>query len=477
MISRYRTMSNHTHGRRHRLVRFATAAAFAVSLAFAGLTVASPALAAAAPANDDFASATVTTGASGTISGDNTNATWQTGEPSVVQDGGSDASVWYSWTAPATATTTIDTCATPNDPAMDTVLGVFTGTAVDALTTVATSDDDCDNTNLSSVTFAAVAGTTYPVLVAGYHQAQGSFLLTWNQLPTTSDLGIDKWTNQDQVMVGAELTYYVLVYNNGPDDAPSTVITDPLPSGVTFVSAAADQGTCTFSARTVTCDLGTLLGSDEPEVAIVVRPTRVNDKLLNVASVTSDAVDHGLGDNSAQVTTSVIPNEAGCTILGTSGPDDIRGTSGADVICGFGGDDTLRGGPGDDTAFGNGGDDTLVGGRGSDTLDGGKGNDTVSYRGDPTGVRVDLAGDTATDGFGDTDTLTSVGGGGVRGSDFVDVLRGSDRFNRLYGGPGDDLLSGLGGNDVLRGEAGRDTLRGGEGTDTCSGELQVGCER
>jgi Ca2+-binding RTX toxin-like protein len=227
----------------------------------------------------------------------------------------------------------------------------------------------------------------------------------------------------------------------------------------------------------VTCDLGTLLGSDEPEVAIVVRPTRVNDKLLNVASVTSDAVDHGLGDNSAQVTTSVIPNEAGCTILGTSGPDDIRGTSGADVICGFGGDDTLRGGPGDDTAFGNGGDDTLVGGRGSDTLDGGKGNDTVSYRGDPTGVRVDLAGDTATDGFGDTDTLTSVGGGGVRGSDFVDVLRGSDRFNRLYGGPGDDLLSGLGGNDVLRGEAGRDTLRGGEGTDTCSGELQVGCER
>jgi uncharacterized repeat protein (TIGR01451 family) len=479
VISRYWPMSGHTHGRRHPLVRIGTSAAFAVSLTFAGLAAAGPAVAAGPPANDNFAAATVLTGPNGTISGDNTNATWQTGEPSVVQDGGFDASVWYSWTAPATATTTIDTCATPNDgpPAMDTVLGVFTGSAVDALTTVATSDDDCDNTNLSTVTFAAVAGTTYPILVAGYHQTQGPFLLRWSQLPSTSDLGMDGWNFPNPVAVGADLTWYFVVFNNGPDDAPSGVLTAPLPRSVIFVSATPDQGTCAMSARTVTCDLGTLTGDAEPQVAIVVRPTRATDALVNEATVTSDAIDPDPTDNSAQITTTVIANDAGCTILGTSGPDDIRGTAGADVICGLGGDDTLRGGPGDDTVYGNGGDDTLVGGRGSDTLDGAKGNDAVSYRGDPGSVNVDLAGDTATDGFGDTDTLTSVGGGGVYGSDFADVLRGSDRVNRLFGGPGDDVLSGLGGNDQLKGAAGDDTLHGGAGTDTCSGEVETGCER
>jgi hypothetical protein len=80
------------------------------------------------------------------------------------------------------------------------VLGVYTGTAVDGLTAVGTSDDNC-NGALSTVTFGAVAGTTYHILVAGFDHAEGPFVLSWDQALPTSDLGIDKWADQDQVMV------------------------------------------------------------------------------------------------------------------------------------------------------------------------------------------------------------------------------------------------------------------------------------
>jgi Ca2+-binding RTX toxin-like protein len=77
---------------------------------------------------------------------------------------------------------------------------------------------------------------------------------------------------------------------------------------------------------------------------------------------------------------------ADCTIVGTSGPDELVGTQGPDVICGLGGADTIngrggadviRGGNGDDYLKGRAGDDLLRGGLGNDYIVSGKGHDTV----------------------------------------------------------------------------------------------------
>jgi hypothetical protein len=121
MVSRYWPMSGQKHGPSNCLLRVGTTAVFAVSLTFAGLTAAAPALAGTTPANDDFASATTLTGSDGNVSSDNIGATPQTGEPEVVNDGGQDATVWYSWTPDVSASTTFYTCYTPNvdPPAMD----------------------------------------------------------------------------------------------------------------------------------------------------------------------------------------------------------------------------------------------------------------------------------------------------------------------------------------------------------------------
>jgi hypothetical protein len=129
---------------------------------------------AATPANDMFAAAQKLTGSSGRATGTNVRATLEAGEPrhAGVPNG---ASVWFAWTAPSSVTVTIDTATS----GFDTVLAVYRGSAVNALTTVASNDDVSSSNVTSRVSFRATAGTTYRIAVAGYGGATGSVTLNW----------------------------------------------------------------------------------------------------------------------------------------------------------------------------------------------------------------------------------------------------------------------------------------------------------
>ena len=126
------------------------------------------------PANNTFAGSGLS-GADGTAFGNTTDATGQTGEPNAAFNS-SATSVWYSWTAPQSGPTSFNT----RDAAFDTALGVYTGTSVAALTTVATNDD-FNGTLQSKVTFNATAGTTYRIQVGGFNAQHGPFGLQWTQ--------------------------------------------------------------------------------------------------------------------------------------------------------------------------------------------------------------------------------------------------------------------------------------------------------
>jgi Ca2+-binding RTX toxin-like protein len=66
-----------------------------------------------------------------------------------------------------------------------------------------------------------------------------------------------------------------------------------------------------------------------------------------------------------------------CTIVGTSGNDNLNGTSGKDVICASGGKDTIDAGKGADLIFAGGGRDVVRGGGGGDELNGDAGRDRL----------------------------------------------------------------------------------------------------
>jgi uncharacterized delta-60 repeat protein/uncharacterized repeat protein (TIGR01451 family) len=138
-----------------------------------------PSVLAQAPPNDSFASATQLLGPSGTMPGSNIGATQEAGEPSTTGNAGGK-SVWYSWTAPADMAVTFDTFGSD----FDTLLGIYSGASVNALTTIA-ENDNFGNILQSSATFTATSNTTYYIKVdgfnagAGYGASQGSIVLHW----------------------------------------------------------------------------------------------------------------------------------------------------------------------------------------------------------------------------------------------------------------------------------------------------------
>lgn len=143
-------------------------------------------LTATPPANDNFVNAQVISGSLGSVSGSNVSASKEAGEPAHAGNTGG-ASVWYQWQAPATGSVTISTTGS----SFDTLLGVYTGSSVGGLTTIASNDDENFPTILTStVTFNTVSGTTYRIAVDGYGGASGNVTLNWN-LGTTGSLRID----------------------------------------------------------------------------------------------------------------------------------------------------------------------------------------------------------------------------------------------------------------------------------------------
>jgi hypothetical protein len=83
-------------------------------------------------------------------------------------------SVWGNWTAPASGQVTFDTL----DSGFDTLLAVYVGDSVDALTPVA-SNDDVAGTLQSQLNFTALAGQTYRIAVDGKNGSAGRTKVYW----------------------------------------------------------------------------------------------------------------------------------------------------------------------------------------------------------------------------------------------------------------------------------------------------------
>ncbi|HKS30068.1 MAG TPA: NF038122 family metalloprotease [Pyrinomonadaceae bacterium] len=152
------------------------------------------------PANDNFTSATTLSGCSGTVTGTNLEATKETGEPNHAPDnGGGLRSVWFRWTAPSTGSATFTT----KGSSYDTVLGIYTGSSVGGLTVIGKNDDvTLGVVTSSTLTFNAVAGTTYMIAVDGYNNGgaggdMGNVKLNWSEANCTVTVTNDIQLSQD----------------------------------------------------------------------------------------------------------------------------------------------------------------------------------------------------------------------------------------------------------------------------------------
>ena len=129
----------------------------------------------AQPMNDMFSNSRLLVGTNIVVTNSTVGATHEAGEPYHAGDGGG-GSVWFVWTAPAGGSATISTYGSN----FDTLLGVYTGSSVSALTEVASNDDENFDAGLytSKVVFAVEANQTYLIAVDGYDGEQGTARLS-----------------------------------------------------------------------------------------------------------------------------------------------------------------------------------------------------------------------------------------------------------------------------------------------------------
>jgi hypothetical protein len=123
------------------------------------------------PANDNFSNAQVLTGADAIAYANTMGATKQAGEPNHSGNPGGH-SVWYRWTAPSIGTWSLDDAGS----SFNTLLAVYTGSALTSLSTVA-SNLTAAGTLTSSLNFNATAGVTYQIAVDGSNGAAGNAVL------------------------------------------------------------------------------------------------------------------------------------------------------------------------------------------------------------------------------------------------------------------------------------------------------------
>ena len=125
--------------------------------------------------------------------GTNVGATKEPGEPNHAGNSGGK-SVWWSWTAPVSGNVSVTTVGS----SFDTLLAVYTGTALSNLTGIASNGQAGTQ---SAVVFNSVSGTTYQIAVDGYFGDSGTISLSIIQ-PTNVPMILIQPTNQTALLDG-----------------------------------------------------------------------------------------------------------------------------------------------------------------------------------------------------------------------------------------------------------------------------------
>jgi uncharacterized repeat protein (TIGR01451 family) len=230
------------------------------------------------------------------FSSENVFATKEAGEPNHAGNAGGH-SVWADFTTSVSSQVQIDT----HVSGFDTLLAVYTGTSVSALTLVASNDDDGSASGTSSVIFQAQPGTDYKIAVDGKNGATGNYALSIKY--ASSDLTL---TVNSTEISPTKIQYSVYVSNAGPANAPNAKVNINLPTGITFYSV--QTGSCSANgSNVVTCLLGTIKAPSGSASATFTANVSSLGNYTTTATVSSDYSDPIPSDDSSTVQTTVAP--------------------------------------------------------------------------------------------------------------------------------------------------------------------------
>ncbi|MBZ4041245.1 Ig-like domain-containing protein [Flavobacterium hibisci] len=122
-----------------------------------------------------------------------------------------------------------------------------------------------------------------------------------------ANIGIDKIVDNTTPAPGDSVTFTLTAENAGPNDANGVEVTDILPNGYTFVSAAPGVGT--FNPGTGVWVIGTLNNGTNATMTITAT-VNATGNYANTATITSNLYDPIIGNNTSTSTPVVSNNHA-----------------------------------------------------------------------------------------------------------------------------------------------------------------------
>lgn len=155
----------------------------------------------------------------------------------------------------------------------------YPGSSISNTATVSTSSPETITTNNSSTVVTPVAAIT------------------------SADLSVTK-TGPSQANPNNNIDFTVVVRNNGPGSATNVVVSDPTPSGLSFLS---NTGGCTTAYP---CNLGTLTAGQTVVITGHYHVTALSGSITNTASASTSATDPVAGNSSGSATVNIVPGLA-----------------------------------------------------------------------------------------------------------------------------------------------------------------------
>lgn len=136
-----------------------------------------------------------------------------------------------------------------------------------------------------------------------------------------ADLAIVKRALSNRLVPGREIEYELVVTNSGPSAARDVRVSDPLPRGLSFISAS--RG-CTFASGTVTCTAASLDSGRSLTFRVVTRVAAnvTEESVTNIATVESPTRDPDPRNNRDRETVPSGP-EADLSITKTPSVDRV----------------------------------------------------------------------------------------------------------------------------------------------------------
>jgi uncharacterized repeat protein (TIGR01451 family) len=119
------------------------------------------------------------------------------------------------------------------------------------------------------------------------------------------DLAVTKaGSPASQTLGDGNITWTIVVTNNGPDTDTGVTVADPMPAGNTFVSASSSQGSCTGGA-VLSCNIGTMAAGASVTITLVTTPSTVGQQ-TNTVTVSGSRPETNTANNTASATVQTV---------------------------------------------------------------------------------------------------------------------------------------------------------------------------